>query len=226
MDLDRARLTQLGCGALGAAVGGVAAAGWTFGGSTGPDGWPFKLILAYPFVVGVLAVAFAHQRGVLRGLVDALGRILWFVGAAAVWITTLAILFAPFALILIHPVAERFQERWPNFSQELVSGLFVAFGVAVVGVLVKTEVGAIVLGFAFEGLAKATFLMPPLLLLMVFLLWPLGLVLTLVTWLSGGDEPNGGTGAFFALVVGVVGGAAHGYYSARWAADEVDIPMF
>lgn len=32
-------------------------------------------------------------------------------GAAAVWITTLAILFTPFALILIHPVAERFQER-------------------------------------------------------------------------------------------------------------------
>ncbi|MEU7844731.1 hypothetical protein AB0B39_27640 [Micromonospora sp. NPDC049114] len=176
--------------------------------------------------MGVLVVAFAHQRGVLRGLVDALGRILWSLGAAAVWITTLAILFAPFALILIHPVAERFQERWPNLSQELVSGLFVALGVTAIGALVKTEVGAIVIGFAFDGLAKTAFLMPPLLLLMVFLLWPLGLVFPLVAWLSGGDGLNGWVGAVCGLAAGVVGGAAHGYYSARLAADEVDIRTF
>lgn len=223
MDLDRARLAPLGFGTLGAAVGGVAAAGWTFGSSSGPDGWPFKLILTYPVVVGVLAVAFEHRRGALRGLVDALGRILWFLSAAAVWITALAILFTPFALILIHPVAERFQERWPNLSQELVSGLFVAFGVAVVSILVRTEVGAMVLWFAFEGLAKAAFLMPPMMLLMIFLLWPLGLVFTLITWLSGAGGPSGWLGAVFGLAVGVVGGAAHGYYSARWAADEADI---
>jgi hypothetical protein len=218
MDLDRSQLAQLGCGALGAAVGGVAA--WTLP-EGGYDHWAVNVLVAYPIVVGVIAVAFEHERGALRGLGAALGRIAWFIGAGALWVVLLTILFAPFALVLIHPVAERFQEHFPNASQKLVSGLFVAFGVAILGALAKTEAGAMVLGFAFEGLGKGAFLMPPMLWLLI-VWWPVSLVTLAIVWLSGWDGRHGSFGAVYWLVAGVVAGAVHGFYAARWAASEAD----
>lgn len=202
-------LTELVGAGLGAAVGGVA--GWMFGGGAGYVDWVGVMLAAYFLGLAPVVVAIEHERGFLRGLGAAVLRVAWSVAGSAVLATFLMMLAMPVAAVLVTPVGEWLQERFPNATDALVEGVLVAVGVAIIGALVKTGAGVAILGFAFLGIGRGAFMFVPVVWLLFIALptYPTGL---LIVWLIG--WPAGWIGALLGLALGAAIGGLHGYRSA------------
>ncbi|WP_433120331.1 hypothetical protein [Micromonospora sp. CA-246542] len=202
-------LTELVGAVWGSIIGGVA--GWVFGSGAGYIGWVGATLAAYFLGLGPVVVAIAHERGVLRGLGVAVSRVAWSVAGVAVVVVLMAIVAMPLAAVLDTPGGGWLLERFPNATDALVQGVLVAVSVAIVGLLVKTEIGLVVLGFAFQGMGKGAFVIVPVVWL-VFMALPTYPLVLLIVWLLG--WPDGWIGGLFGLTLGAAVGGFHGYRSA------------
>ncbi|MEU7926710.1 hypothetical protein [Micromonospora sp. NPDC049107] len=198
-------LTEMVGAVLGSMVGGVA--GWVFGSGAGYAGWVGVTLAAYFLGLGPVVVAIEHERGVLRGLGVAVSRVAWSVAGAAVVAVLMTIVAMPLAAILVAPVGGWLLERFPNATDALVQGVLVAVSVAIVGLLVKTKIGSVVLGFAFRGMGNGAFMIVPVVWL-VFMALPTYPIVLLIVWL------HGWIGGLFGLTLGAAVGGFHGYRSA------------